>query len=78
VDDVRASVGSSAQAEIEAAAEPLDEGNVSVAVQIAQRVRYLALAGKLHGAQTGEEEEGHREDEDEGQEGAIALQDSTR
>src|SRR3954463_362373 len=78
VDDVRASVGASAQPEIEAAPEPLHERDVSVAVEIAERARHLAVPGKLHRAHAGEEEEGDREDQDESQKTAIALQDSTR
>ena len=43
-----------------------------------QRRRHLAFPRELDRPQRGEEEEGDREDEDEGQEDAVPLQDSTR
>ena len=78
MDDLRTPVGAQVKPEIDAAPEPLGEGDLAVAVEVSQCGRHLAFARELDRAQPGEEEEGDRKDEDESQESLVALQDSTR
>jgi hypothetical protein len=78
VDDVRAPVVSLPEPEIEAAAQPLDVRDLAVAIEVAHRLRHLALPRKLQSAQPREEEEGDGEDQDESEKRSISLQDSTR
>jgi hypothetical protein len=78
VDDLRAPVPAQPQPEVEATAQPLDERHLAIAVEVPQRRRHLAFPREIHGTQRGEEEEGDREDEDEGQQDPVPLQDSTR
>jgi len=78
MDDLRAPVGAQVEAEIDASAQPLGEGDLAVAVEVAERGRHLAFPRELDCAQPGKEEESDGKDEDEGQKRSIALQDSTR
>jgi len=78
VDDLRAPVGAQAKPEIDAAPKPFGEGDLAVAVEVAQRGRHLAFPRELDRAQAREEEEGDRKNQDECQKRPIALQDSTR
>jgi len=78
MDDLRAPVGAQVEPEIDASAQPLGEGDLAVAVEVAERGRDLAFPRELDCSQPGKEEESDGKDEDEGQKRSIALQDSTR
>ena len=78
VDDLRTPVAAQPQPEVEAAAQPFDERDLAVAVQVPQRRRHLAVPRELDRAQRGEEKERDGKDEDEGEQEPLLLQDSTR
>jgi hypothetical protein len=78
VDDLGAPIAAQVKPEVDAAPQPFGEGDLAVAIEVPQVRRHFALPCELDGAQAGEDEEGERKNEDEGQKRSIPLQDSTR
>jgi hypothetical protein len=78
VDDLGAPIAAKPEPEVEPAPQPLDEGDLAVAVEVAQRRGHLSFPCELDRPQRGEEEERDGKDEDESEQETLLLQDSTR